>query len=234
MSIASNIIKALSAGVLAAAVGASALAVPLPPGSNNVPLPGTNVAADPTLAGPVIADELRTFEIFSGGGALLFRGELQLRVQRSNVTNTLIFSWRVTNSQPGLNGVVARIEAEPFKDYLVRADWRNDSAGMAMPNFADRSGSGSLLNYDFLTPPLFSGADSRVFFAFTDATRFNADGCVTIYLTTGEFVTIPSFAPGEPCDSCRGDVNGDGVVDFADLNEVLSAFGTMCPPIMLP
>lgn len=234
MSIANTIRQGVTAGVLAAAVGAGALAVPLPPGSNNVPLPGTNSAADPTLAGVVVADAVRTFEIFSGGGALLFRGELQLRVSRSNVTNTLIFSWKVLNSQPGLNGVVGRIEAEPFKDFLVRADWRNDSPGMAIPNFADRSGSGSLLNYDFLTPPLFSGSDSKFFFAFTDATRFNADGCVTIYLTTGEFVTLRSFAPGEPCDSCRGDVNGDGVVDFADLNEVLSAFGNICPPIMLP
>lgn len=234
MSISSKIRQGVTAGLLATAMGTSVLAVPLPPGSNNVPLPGTSSAADPTLPGVVIADQVRTFEIFGGGGALLFRGELQLRVVRSNVTNTLIFAWKVLNSQPGLNGVVARIEAESFKDYLVRADWRNDTPGMAMPNFADRNGSGSVINYDFLTPPLFSGSDSRFFFAFTDATRFNADGCVTIYLTSGEFVTLPSFAPGEPCDSCRGDVNGDGIVNFEDLNEVLSAFGNMCPPIMLP
>jgi hypothetical protein len=226
--------RTLAVLVSAAALASSVLAVPLPPGSNNVPLPGTTAAADPTLVGPVLADELRTFEIFGGGGALLFRGELQLRVQRSNITNTLIFSWKVVNSQPGLNGIVARIEAESFKDFLVRADWRSDSPGAAMPNFGDRNGSGSVINYDFLTPPLFSGADSRFFFAFTDAQDYNADGCVTIYLTTGEFVTLPAFAPGAPCDSCRGDVNGDGVVNFADLNEVLAAFGTTCPPPMLP
>lgn len=230
--------KTIRAAVFAAGVfgvlGAGASAVPLPPGSNNVPLPGTTAAADPTLAGVVLRDEVRTFEIFSGGGALLYRGDLQLRIQRSNVTNTLIFSWKIRNTVAGLNGVIARVEAEPFKDVLVRADWRVDTAGMTMPNFADRNGSGSLINYDFLTPPFISGAESRFFFAFTDATAYNADGCVTIYLTTGEFVTLPAFAPGAPCDSCRGDVNGDGIVDFADLNEVLGAFGNTCPPPALP
>ena len=54
--------------------------------------------------------------------------------------------------------------------------------------------------------------------------------------TSGRFaiVTLPAFAPGEPCDSCRGDVNGDGIVNFSDLNEVFAAFGNVCPPIMLP
>jgi Ca2+-binding EF-hand superfamily protein len=26
-----------------------------------------------------------------------------------------------------------------------------------------------------------------------------------------------------------GDLNGDGVVNFSDLNEILSAFGSACP-----
>ncbi len=224
----------LAALASTATLAAAALAVPLPPGSNNVFLPGTTALAEPALVGPVIEDEVRPFQIFGGGGALLFAGDLQLRVSRSNSTNTLIFSWKIINTQAGLNGVIGRVECEPYKGYQINANSRSDSPGMAIPNFGDRNGSGSVINYDFLTPPFFSGAESRFFFAFTDAREYNTDGCVTIYLTTGEFVTLRAFAPGEPCDSCRGDVNGDGVVNFADLNEVLATFGTTCPPIMLP
>jgi hypothetical protein len=234
MSIASKIRQGVTAGVLAAAVGAGALAVPLPPGSNNVFLPGTSVAAQPNLASVNLADTVIPFDILSGGGALLFRGELVTSVDRSNVTNTLIFRFRIRNTVAGLNGIVSRVEIEPYDGFMIDANWRNDGPGLSPPNQADRTGSGSLVNYDFLTPPLFSGSDSRFFFAFTNATEYNAEGRATIYLTTGEFVTLRVYAPGEPCDSCRGDVNGDGVVDFADLNEVLSAFGNICPPIVIP
>ncbi|MBX3352414.1 MAG: hypothetical protein KF684_05725 [Phycisphaeraceae bacterium] len=214
--------------------GASAHAAPLPPGSNDVFLPGTSFAGQPVLVGPAVASATQPFQIFSGGGALLFQGELVQIVRRSNATNTLGFYYAIRNTVSGLNGVVARVEAEPFTGVAVDANWMTDSVGLAMPNFADRNGSGSIINYDFLTPPFFSGAESRIFLAFTDATEVNDDGFVTIYLTGGESVTLPAFAPGRPCPSCRGDVNGDGVVDFADLNEVLGAFGTVCPPPSVP
>lgn len=217
-----------------AGMSAIALAAPLPPGSDNVVLPGTTFAAQPALVGPAEGAATQTFQIFSGGGVLLFQGDLSMTVRRSNVTGTLVFNYTITNTVAGLNGVIARVEAEPFTGYTIDANWHTDTAGLAQPNFADRSPSGALINYDFLTPPFFSGASSRQFFAFTNATEFNADGAVTIYLTGGEHVVVRAFAPGRPCPSCRGDVNGDGVVDFADLNEVLGNFGAICPPPTLP
>lgn len=216
--------------MLAAGMTATAWAVPLPPGSNNVPLAGTTAAAEPDLASVNIASVVRPFEIFSGGGALLFRGQLAATVSRSINTGTLIFSYRILNTQGGLNGVVARVEAESFAGFAVDANWRADGLGMSPPNQADRSGSGSVINYEFLTPPLFSGSTSRFFYAFTDATEFNTDGLATIYLSSGEFATVRVFAPGAPCETCRGDVNGDGVVNFQDLNEVLTNFGAECNP----
>lgn len=226
--------RTITAGVVGGALSAGALAVPLPPGSNNVFLPGTTVAAQPALASMNVTSTNIPFQIFGGGGALLFQGELLASVDRSNVTNTLIFNFRIHNTVAGLNGIVSRVEIEPYDGFMIDANWRADGVGMSPPNQADRTGSGSLINYDFLTPPLFSGAESRFFFAFTNATNYNAEGRATIYLTTGDFVSLRVFAPGDPCDSCRGDVNGDGVVDFADLNEVLAAFGNVCPPITIP
>jgi hypothetical protein len=106
--------RALAVLASTAALSASVLAVPLPPGSNNVFLPGTNPAAEPALAGLVLRDEIRPFQIVTGGGALLFRGEVQHRIVRSNVTGTLYFSWRIINTQAGLNGIIGRVEVEPF------------------------------------------------------------------------------------------------------------------------
>ncbi|MBX3353888.1 MAG: hypothetical protein KF684_13225 [Phycisphaeraceae bacterium] len=42
------------------------------------------------------------------------------------------------------------------------------------------------------------------------------------YTITGGFLAIP---PAPPLPPCPGDTNADGVVNFADLNAVLSAFG---------
>ena len=45
------------------------------------------------------------------------------------------------------------------------------------------------------------------------------------YIDMGAF----EFQPDASGPTCFGDANGDGVIDLADLNAVLSAFGTACP-----
>lgn len=45
------------------------------------------------------------------------------------------------------------------------------------------------------------------------------------YIDMGAF----EFQPDSTGPTCFGDANGDGVIDLADLNAVLSAFGTVCP-----
>ncbi len=37
------------------------------------------------------------------------------------------------------------------------------------------------------------------------------------------------FAPAPPADPCPADTNGDGVIDFLDLNAILSLYATPCP-----
>jgi hypothetical protein len=44
----------------------------------------------------------------------------------------------------------------------------------------------------------------------------------------GAALVIMSVATPAPA-VCEGDINGDGAVNFADLNAVLSRFGLMCP-----
>lgn len=226
-----------SAGLACVAVVSltmNAGAVPLPPGATNVPLAGTTSAAEPALVAVNVVSDTQPFEITGPGGALLFRGELFLGVSRSAVTNTLIFRHRIINTQPGLNGIVARVEIAPYSGWSADVNYRLDGLGMTGPSRASRAYTGTAIEFDFINPPLTSGVDSRFFYAFTDATEFNDHGSVAIILTTGDFVVLPAFAPGRPCPSCRGDVNRDGVVNFADLNEVLAAFGTTCPPPSVP
>ncbi len=45
------------------------------------------------------------------------------------------------------------------------------------------------------------------------------------YIDMGAF----EFQPEASGPTCFGDANGDGIIDLADLNAVLSAFGTVCP-----
>jgi len=74
--------------ILFLALAGSAQAVVLPPGAT-VNLPGTTVAADPALAGVVEIDELVPFSFAAGGGTI--SGDVQVRVVRSSVDNTLDF-----------------------------------------------------------------------------------------------------------------------------------------------
>ncbi|MBX3352382.1 MAG: hypothetical protein KF684_05565 [Phycisphaeraceae bacterium] len=232
---ATRMVRAGSAFVAAVSLTSLAGAVPLPPGSTNVPLAGTTVAAEPALATVNVATSVQSFSITGPGGApLLFQGQISLSVERSVVTNTLVFSHRIFNTQPGLNGSVARVEISEHSGSGANVNWRLDGLGTTGPSRASRAYTGGTIEFDFANPLLFSGVASRFFYVFTDAAEYNDHGSVAIILNTGDFVVLPAFAPGRPCPSCRGDVNRDGVVNFSDLNEVLSAFGTTCPPPSVP
>ncbi len=50
---------------------------------------------------------------------------------------------------------------------------------------------------------------------------------VVVTNSLGSAVSGPSVIAVRP--TCTGDANGDGVVDLADLNAVLAAFGQVCP-----
>ena len=97
--------RALRLAVVASTLGAMcayAQSVPLPPGSVDVPLPGTTSGAEPDLTGTVLADQLIEFgqRALQGGrlgiapepGGELGPGSLQVSIIRRSLTWR---QWRV-------------------------------------------------------------------------------------------------------------------------------------------
>lgn len=180
----------------------SARAVVLPPGFC-VATPGTTSAARPELAGVVIHDELINFEIKNAAGALLYKGILQNRVVRSNLTGTLIFMYRIRDTQPALNGYVETVRTIRFPLFMTDVDFRVDGSGTIGPGEACRgAGVGVVIDFDFSGRPIFSGEESKFFFIMTDATAFAPGGDTTLVLITGEAVTLPTVMPIS-CDSIK-------------------------------
>jgi hypothetical protein len=124
-----------------------AQAVVLPPGTT-LNLPGTTVAADPALAGVVEVDELVPFSFAANGGTI--SGDVQVRVVRSSVDNTLDFYWRVFNDIES-SGVIGSFRIGDFVTGVYDANWRIDGLGDVAPTSATRfSGAfDSFVNFNF-------------------------------------------------------------------------------------
>ncbi|MEW6251278.1 MAG: hypothetical protein AB1716_11570, partial [Planctomycetota bacterium] len=190
-----------------AALGLIALpaeAIVLPPGGV-VPLMGTTAAIRPELAGLVIYDELIDFEI-RDGAVLLYRGTLQNRVVRSDLSGNLHFYYYIRDTEPGLNGYIRYVRTTRFPGVLTDVDYRLDGLGTVGPDLARRSPApGTLVEFEFsgLLP---AGQESRFFFIITDVKEFVTGGETTLYLHTGQRVTLPTVMPA-PTSTARGDMN---------------------------
>lgn len=199
----SHRISAIALCLLAGASSASAALIDLLPGAGTA-LFGTTSAADTELAGSTSSevDVLIPFQIFADlprGGALLYEGVLQNRIITSNETGEFHFSYRIRDTNGGLNGIIASVETFGFADWQTRVEYRTDSLGDVGPSRAERSADGDALHYLFGNP-FFAPEESLFFFAATEAMNYTM-AKTTIYLTTGESVTLDTFAPDVPAPS---------------------------------
>jgi hypothetical protein len=179
------LLLAVAASTLSA-VCAYGQAVPLPPGSADVPLPGTTSAAEPNLAGPIIADQIIPFTgLDNGTGGIAITGTLQDRVVRETLTGDLDFYGHITITDFGNNlAAIDSIGMGSFAGFNVNANFRTDGLGVQGPNAASRSNDGSEVAW-FFESPLRLGAtggasESLFFFAQTDATSFDNNGSARI------------------------------------------------------
>jgi hypothetical protein len=163
------------------------------------------------LAGEVIAELTSPYGFISNDGTdSLVYGEVQTRVVRSSVDQTIDFYWRIvpqTNplGVPSLDGVVtlARVTTDSFNSSFY-ADFRSDLPGAIAPTryFGPVPIGLSRDFHEFYFPtPVSVGNPSRWFFLDSNANQFRSEGAsVTIEETTGGFgsQTVRTYGPTIP------------------------------------
>ncbi len=161
---------------------------------------GTTAAQLPELAGVVVYDRVRPFEIRDAAGILLFEGSLQDRVVRSTATGDLHFYYRVRDTNPALFGNLAIVDTRDFSGLFgVHVDYRPDGLGTEAPSRAVRSGDGALVRFVFWPNPISGGEASRFCFVKPlGIDEFMEGGLVTLRLITGESVGLPVMMPVPP------------------------------------
>ncbi len=219
--------KALRFAACGAAVltAGSALAVPIEVGET-LHLPGTTTGQTDWLAG---VGETPTqqfpFTVTDAGGAPVFQGTFTARVVRSFVTQTVRVAYRVVDMQAVGNRAVESVAVTSFIEMTANADYSDEGPGDVGPTMAVRSPGAMVFEFD---PFLFASQDSLNFWVQTNARHYDTTGGCRITLNTGEFVVITTGIYSPTKVACPGDSNGDGIVNFTDLNTVLSEFGEEC------
>jgi hypothetical protein len=120
------------------------------------------------------------------------------------------------------------VEILGFAGLQTNVEYRTDGIGDIGPNLASRTnGDGAQISFLFANPLLTPDLESHYFHVFSNGANFNLLGLARIVLNTGESVIIAGvYLPS--LTNCPGDTNGDGIVNFADLNTVLTNFGEEC------
>jgi len=160
---------------------------------------GTTAAADPSLAGVVIADDVNNFSGTS------FNGQYQTRVVRRDDTGTLDFYYRIVSfTDQAQDRVLRDFRIGDFADWQTSATWRPDGVGTENPLIAVKfpqapqcvACDGINLSFaDFAAgvPSNFnSGDDSRFMVIRTSATAFTTTSA-DVYLVTVPGVPFDQF-----------------------------------------
>jgi len=189
---------ALAATCLAV-VGAMppALAVPVAPGAGPVALPGTTLAAEPSLAGSVLADVTTAWSspIDPKYGFPGAQGQIEARVVRETGAGTLDFYWRISvdgvsyPSDVPLAFAVSGLSLSSFAGGAAfDANWRSDGLGDAAPG--DASATADAVTWDFAPGAFGPGTSSFFVFLHSSATSFDSAATLSFGATTAS-----TFAP---------------------------------------
>lgn len=212
----------------------SASAVVINPGQWSA-LSGTNSAQSPWLSAPSPSAVPTSIAVLSSPTTAVYVCTLLVSQGAAVPLATPVLSYRFENTlAQDDTRRIASVSFTGYKDIRIDADFRLDTGGVGDPKRVRRSADGDTLTFEFETPIPGNVAATRFFFAYTNGATIVNDGTATLVLTTGESRTVtgiprPSLGVAPQAPSCAGDTNGDGVINFADLNAVLSDFGQPCP-----
>jgi hypothetical protein len=186
------------------AVANTAQAVTVAPGTT-VSLPGTTVAADPSLAGTVLVDILDNFSLpaTTALGAPTIRGVVQERIVRETTSGNLDFYWRIYDLTGGSLGY---FRIGNFNSPVFDANYRTDGLGAVGPSSITRFGGSlsSYANFNFEnasgnTLPAGGGlgGGSYFFFLHTTATQY-AQNAIFDIASSGTYTASSEFAAYSP------------------------------------
>ena len=148
---------------LAVSLPCAALGVPTAVVNYIKPLPGTTAAADPSLAGPVLSDQIIPYST-PPGAALPAKGTIQVRTVRG-ADGRLNFYWRI-RADASSRDVVRILEIHRFPRRVYDANWRIDGLGTVAPALVQGTvlpGGGMRQQFVF-RGGLRGGQESRFFF----------------------------------------------------------------------
>jgi hypothetical protein len=209
----------------------SMMSVVMPGG--NVALPGTTAAAQPALAGVVVRDALIPFAVHDAAGHTTFRGHLQDRVVRENVSGTLDF-YQTVRADAGypIAAFLQSASRSNFGGATVDANFRTDGIGdpAIRPESAGRTADSQSVRFNFGSDLVQPADTSLVYFAKTKAENFNVSGSTALGFGPNaavgfgpgsvKLVTAQPVVPAALKCSIAGtvyhDVNGDGVRQLAE------------------
>jgi hypothetical protein len=217
-----NFLKNISVAAVIA-TGTTAFAGPvinLAPSQMTDALSGIDNSEFVEIRGTAISDKYIDFSIFSDtegeASTLLYEGTLMTRVVRSHQTGNLHFNYRIMEPNSGLAGRISHIEVGGFGDFNTRVEFRNDatSIGEEGPFMAERAAHGDIIDFTF-DGGLNTADDSHFFFAMVNTDTFYEDSALaTIYLETGERVSliVDSATPGVPTPGSLALLGGAGLL----------------------
>lgn len=188
--------------LLAIAIGAPALAIPVPD-SDFAPraVPGTTAALQPSLAGTVVYDRVATFQPSGGGPGT--RGTVQIRVVRENAGGRLDFYFKVTNAATSPDPI-KQVTVIGFPRVPYDVSWRIDGLGNVAPVQVSGATGGTpptwSLTYYFGTDAggqrIMPGQSSKFLLIATGYHNFGASPTTWIRVkTAGGTYTVPILEP---------------------------------------
>ncbi len=163
-------------------------------------LHGTTEAARPELAGTVLEDRVRPFNLNQYRGRApksgwKVTGTFQDRVVRRNDGHTLDFYFRVTNDASSTGDIVV-IRRTGFGHYpVVDSDYRVDGLGQIGAASVSSDDSSTRINFDFTAVHIQPGQQSRFHFIGVRATSYNERGVAFLDANNGVFTTFNVFEP---------------------------------------
>ena len=211
------------------------LGVDLQP-NNILTMGGTSAQESPDLVGQAVWSRERTVVIEDNFGVTIYKAIVDVAVIFTPATNSYMFECHLTNPDGALPGAVKEIRWKGFEGYSTDCDWRTDfGLGDAVAMRAGRTVDGNVITFGYnwwnMNPAgeeqwLDQGEETNVMFIHTDAPSFISNaGLITVELASGESWSSEVPAPGPT----HADINGDGIVDGADLGMLVASWGTAGP-----